>query len=179
MKVISSNRWGCGIHSPYVYSLVSRVIYGTEFRCQQQPAGWKKPKRSIRHYLDVTGRLIRFFRPELIVITGQKEESGHLVEKIFPDIPVLQVGEATTYVPESNHEFVIWDEIPDKIPQIPGPLYKSIWILRKGLGARMNFLMNELRFSEKVSVTLNLQHTGIVIFNKDLQKENFVIRRII
>jgi hypothetical protein len=139
----------------------------------------KTSNRNDKRFLDLTDRLIRFFKPEMIVITGQKEETDLLIAQMVPDIPVLHIGEVSTYVPETNHEFVIWDEIPETIPEIPGPLYKSLWIFRKEHIRRMNYLMNELRFSEKVSVTLNLQHAGIVIFNQDLQKENFVIRRFI
>jgi hypothetical protein len=179
MKIIGSNRWGCGIHSPYIYTLISRVIYGNEFRSPLPPDTRKTSDRNVKRFLDITGRLIRFFKPGMIVITGQKEETNYLIAQICPDTPVIHTGEVNAYVPETNHEFVIWNEIPESIPEIPGPLYKSLWIFRKGHVHRMNFLMNELRFSEKVSVTLNLKHTAIVIFNQDLQKENFVIRRFI
>ncbi len=179
MKIIGSNRWGCGIHSPYIYSLVSHVIYGTEFRGPLPSDSSNKPGRKAKRFLDVTGRLIRFFKPGLIVITGQNEETDHLIAQMVSDIPVIHVHEANTYIPGNSHEFVIWNEFPETIPEIPDPVYKSLWIIRKDHVVRMNFLLDKLRFSEKVSVTLNLQHAGIVIFNQDLQKEDFVIRRFI
>jgi hypothetical protein len=177
MKIISSNRWGFGIHSPYIYSLISRVIYGKRSMAPHLRPSGMKLNRKEKMFLALADRLIRFYKPGLIVLAGRNDEFHRWIAHTHPDVQVVYLREPGRYIPEENHQFVIWAGLPETMPDIPCHLNNVCWIFRKDNRYCMDFLMNNLRISEKVSVTLDLHHAGIAIFNRDLQKENYEIRR--
>jgi len=82
LTTIRSNRWGFGIHSPFVFDLVTRVIFG-----KPNPLRNRIPFPVIMNHrekriTEVVVRMIEFFRPEEIhVVTGPGFLQSLILEK--------------------------------------------------------------------------------------------------
>lgn len=177
MKIIRSNPWGNGIHSPYLYGFVTKVLYG---RDDSIPGSNNTcpgiNKQDIKRAKMIT-RMISFFQPAKVVFIGEDgllrkmiSESG-IAGRVcyFPDPDQVHL--------EFRDEFVIWERFDGVFPEFPDDPENSAWIFSNIKSQKMRYIMDYLRNSEKVSVTLEVNRSGIVIFNKNLQKENFVIHR--
>lgn len=177
MKIIRSNAWGTGIHSPYLYGFVTKVIYGKENPLHVIHYPSKTKHRKDLRTAGMVARMITFFKPGRVIFIGGGDvlwklfsESGHVNGIIhFPDWDQAHFG--------FKNEFVIWENFDGTLPDLTDDLENSIWIFTNIENQKLRFLMNYFRNSEKVSVTLEVNHSGIIIFNKNLQKENFIIRR--
>ncbi len=120
-------------------------------------------------------RLVDFFSPAKIRIVGNL---------CFPGSPGFRFCERTTFATGEdfpgifdfeNNEMIIWKETPGILPEIRTPIHDSCWILMNLRNKEMQKFMDYLRNSPAVQVTLEVHRTGIVIFNRELQKQDYVL----
>ncbi len=177
MKIIRSNQWGTGIHSPYLYRLVTKVICGKEYHLPDSiNTCMGINKRDLRRAKMIAG-MISFFHPERVIFIGGDDVFRKLISESRPAGVDCYSPDSDQVHFEFRNEFVIWERFDGVLPELPDDPENLTWILSDIKNPEMRYLMDNLRNSEKVSVTLEVNHSGIIIFNKNLQKENFVIHR--
>ena len=172
MTVITSNRWGFGIHSPFVYRLVTRVICGrlNPFR-NRFPLPGNMCRREKR-ITEVVVRMIEFFRPEEIhVVTGPGFLQSLILEKY---------RNGTVFCREAKRDFERYTWFQIEYQRISEEIeYRGnrvlILIDLKDAGTLGYF--RELQNDPGVTITIEVKNMGIVIINPVYQKQNFYIRR--
>jgi hypothetical protein len=176
IKPVKSNPKGFGIHSPFAFNLVNRVIfagYGKSGWLSGWPWTRRKQNGDIRELLN---RLLEYFSPERILVYNAESDpdrffsgklsgnakllyvrSGESVKILPGDFIFLQEGEMTGLVTHNvKHDLVMF--LAD-IRSTSGREY-----------------FKKLGSDDNVSQTYELNNCGIAIFNPKFQKENFVIK---
>jgi len=172
MKIIRSNPWGFGIHSPFVYQLVTKVIFG---KTDLSSAYFSLPgeikslnKRRIYQII----RLIRFFHPDEIIFTNVDESIKRIIRDKFRDD---NVQKAEKYRASGFYQkFFVGCDPSDPVKQI-GEGSVLYFPDLKAMGCKDLFLT--LQNDPQITVTIEVNHTGLVIANRNYQKQNFYIRR--
>lgn len=177
MKIIRSNSWGAGIHSPFVYTLVASVIFSRNRFPAHSPSDTNGISSKEWERIRLIVRLIDFFRPSIITLIGGTPRFSTILSQLLP-------GKVFQYFPANDdpepgflEELVIWEEVPAAWPVIPASADHSCWIISDLKSRYGRILFEYLRNCEKVSVTLEFKQSGIAVFDKNLQKENYLIRR--
>jgi hypothetical protein len=177
MKKIKSNRWGFGIHSPFVYKLVTKVIYGNTILPTRNCAFPVKTKSIDRWRSLLIVRLIIFLKPKMVMVSE--------CVPCQPEIDQLyintQTGNKSAYLKgihmklQTNvyEKFVVSPE-----PDISGIELSdhSVWIIPDTRRPGSKELFLSLQNNPCVSITLEVKGTGIVIHNSEYQKQNYLIR---
>lgn len=180
-KIIKSNKWGRGIHSPFAYRLVTDVIFAPYPFYSFEDIRKLASSAGTREELEIIFRLINFFQPENIWTVGEQDEN---IEKVCnwakPGAALLTVPcvnnthENSIITPEEN-SFIIWNNYCALEPFNLNREQPLTFIIRKINDLKMEQLFEELKGKQGVSVTIELRNFGIVLINGKFQKQNFVI----
>jgi len=177
MKVIRSNPWGFGIHSPFVYHLVTRVIFGNGISLSEKVPGIFDTNRRLKRKAELILRLARYFDPEVIVLEEKNDDFTQYLRNLLSFKEIKTFAELTSQKAGTGLELVIGATSGFFQDAIPGNTGSAVWILTRLEDFEMRTLFNKLRLSKKVSLTTEVNKTGIVIFNHNFRKQNYVIRR--
>jgi len=175
MKTIRSNPLGFGIHSPYVYHLVTRVLFGKHDPLRNKVLLSFPINSQRRRELRTIVRLTDHFRPERIIFSG-KEEETLLLRTFFPEIPVLSSLPEETRA--GNVREMIISASPAAFPEdIPAYGEEACWILRNCGNFEMKRLFDKLRLSKDVPLTIEVKNTAIIVFSWKFRKQDYVVKR--
>jgi hypothetical protein len=169
-KTIRSNPWGFRIHSPYVYRLVAKGIFGktTLKPYEMDLLKMSDKQKKIRRIIN----FIRYIKPVKISISGG---TG--------DVPFMDILKNSQ---ERNSPENQKDDLPGKcdllhifykIPR-PVPIFSAhdILLLPELNDPEARRLFKDMQVLKEVSVTIETQMMGIVFFDPLLQKEHYLIR---
>lgn len=177
MKVIASNKKGAGIHSPYIYRLVTTVLCDTfPYYAYEKSNGWALSPVETEQW-KLFFRVVNFFQPDRIVVLGEagNQQVAFLSEACRKAV-VERPAEPDSGKLSFCNELVVWT--PDVLfyPEIPDEAGPAVWLVsnlhQPGAAAFFDFF----RKQQKVTVTLDLQVAGMIIFSDKLQKQDFVIK---
>lgn len=219
MKRIRSNPYGFGIHSPYGYHLVARVLFGKSSLTATEKrllSGHSRPERKTARRIV---RLAGFLNPACLVLPSRDEPLLTLLAEwlplIMPATPIgrgvdpgapqrlpgdnpafphaerQSSGDALSLPPEScttpreeengavppGHVKMTIGTHPGDFPTgIPDYPFPASWILCGLQDLELLRFFNTLRHSEKTTFTLEVDNTGIVIFDPKLMKQDYFVR---
>lgn len=149
-----------GVHSPFVYSLVTQCFYKKR---KYKPYGnWNKKQQLLY-------RLLKYFQPKALL-----EVSERPVLEVF-NLGLLIHKEVT----KQSYDFVYFDKpsLQDFERYLPTQQNDSIWAVNniyKSPEAQQ--IWQTIKENPEVTVTVDTYHYGLVFFRKEQQKEHFVIR---
>jgi hypothetical protein len=152
---------------------VTKVIFGKKRFFYPSPFWARKNKQmKIRHMIL---RFIDFLKPDKIVIVGKRDSAYPEFSDIAEKFQVTQLPELAGIPEEFQFPLVIWYNSPGIRDNNLTYQGEACWILINCKDLKMKEFMIYLRNSEKVRVTIEVDNTGIVIFNENFQKQNYVI----
>ena len=179
-KTIKSTKWGRGIHSPFVYRLVTGILFSKypyyAFGEIKQIATSVKERQTLESIF----RLLDFFQPGQIYFLGEKDaKTEKICQMVLPGVDVVQFAPSTEddksqpLVPQAN-SFLIAHKIGPGISFDfkHGPV---TFILKDLDDVLMRQVFETLKEQREVAVTIELNYFGVVIINGKLQKQNYVI----
>jgi hypothetical protein len=149
-----------GVHSPFVYSLVTQCFYR---RKKYAPYGnWSKKERLLY-------RIIQYFQPQTFL-----EVSERSVVSVF-DLDLSIHKE----VKLPNYDFVYFDRpsLEDFERLLPTRRNDSIWVINHIYKTQEDQqIWQAFKENPQVKVTVDTYHYGLVFFRKEQEKEHFKIR---
>jgi hypothetical protein len=175
MNPIRSNPRGYNIHSPFAYHLVTEVLFNSAGKPTDLKLSDTFPANELQGYLLVV-RLLRFFKPARVILAGcQFNQLGNILQRLeFQEIP--EISEFNGPCLGNSQEFVIWSDESVLMDFVPDEICGSVWFLAGIKAPRMRKFFHRLKNLDKVSQSYELNRFGFVIFNSDLQKEDYLIR---
>jgi len=181
MNTIKSDKCGRHIHSPFVYRLVANVIFSPYPFYSFQEIDDLIPSISDAEESKIIFRLVNFFRFNEVYFVGMdsnllenicriaKPDLNFYYQEKFP-LPELAV-EKTTY-----KRLIICQNNPNYLLTNCFPKNPEVWIILKPGIAKFENLFMMLKSQEKVKITMELTNLGIVIFNDNFDKQDYVIK---
>jgi hypothetical protein len=181
MKRIRSNRKGRNIHSPFIYRLVANALFAPypyyAFPEIEKMAG----SRQECLYLKQLFRLVSFFDFERVIelspvnphvrrVCQQAKSRMHYAES--DKIP----GSPAATKESSYPQLVIFSEHNESWPTDRFPKIPEVWIFRKKNRRFPSNSFSELTLNQEVQITIESGQMGIVLFNQDFNKQNYVIK---
>ena len=218
MKRIRSNPYGFGIHSPYGYHLVARVLFGRSSLTATEKLLLSGHSRHERKTARRIVRLAGFLNPACVVLPSRDDTLVTLLSEWLPLIlPATPIGrgvdpgtpqqpsaEGRHASPQDHHAptdgrhaspqdhhaptegnggvlpghvTMIIGSVPADFPDgIPDDPFPASWILSGLQDLELLRFFNILRHSEKATFTLEVDNTGIVIFDPKLMKHDYFVR---
>jgi hypothetical protein len=175
------SRSGFDLHSPFVYTLYSKVL-----RVQNEYPGYIQaetlfPGINQKKYYRLLFRLSAWFKPKTICFYGREEsrEKAYL-HSGYPESSIINF--------ESNPEGTV-DLVFMDLEFIKDPLNKSFSSLRQHISGETVFIIwsvddpgalsdnwKAIQDLPGVTLTINLFRTGLVFFNENLSREDFRLR---
>ncbi len=176
MKIVYSNRLGTGIHSPFVYRLVTGIIFGKEDSRTGRFPGSDDLNKHDQFVLSLVVKLIRFMKPERVVMMGTKPQWKNLLTDESKESLLISADRDSENKTFCNNDLFIFGSIAGALYELPEIKVKCTWVLADTKELKMKEFMNKLRNSQEPSLTLEVNKTGIAIFSPDFHKQNYIIR---
>ncbi len=177
MKVIRSNPWGFGIHSPYVYQLVTKVIFGKQSFSPKEKSALRGSGNGVWGKKNQLCRLILDFEPDRIMLAGEGRLADLLGSPLFQQFPYRPIFPEEISLLGNEKEIVIFDDYYGTLFDIPDYQVPAIWVLFNLFDLNSKSLFNKLRNSQHVALTIEVNRMGIAIFNRNFKKQDFKILR--
>jgi hypothetical protein len=149
-----------GVHSPFVYSLVTQCFYKKR---KYKPYGnWNKKQRLLY-------RIIQYFQPQTLLEVSEKS----VLDVFNLSLPIhKEVG-------NHSYDFVYFDKpsLQDFERLLPTQQNDSFWVINHIYKTqKAQQIWQSIKENPQVTVTVDTYHYGLVFFRKEQQKEYFVIR---
>lgn len=177
MKVIKSNPWGTGIHSPYVYHLVATVIFGKKSALQEDFSCCRVTGFRVSERIGHLFRLIDDFQPDTLILAGEGNRFDPSRCDLFMRFRFRQISSDEVKWLGNEKEFVIFDDLKGTLFDIPRYTVPAMWVLWDLQKLEQSLFFTKLRNSQKVSLTIEVNRMGIVIFNQNFRKQDYQVRR--
>ena len=180
-NTIKSNKWGRRIHSPFVYRLVTEIIFSAYPYYSFDEIKKIALSSSENEELKILFRILNFFQPQLIKTVGEWDEN---VKKVcnfaIPDAPVKDVicvkkSQEKEVVSLEAHTFIIWNNYCCNVDFSFENKEPIVFVFRKIKDLQMRQLFENFQENKEVAVTIELRYFGIAIVNGKFQKQNYVI----
>lgn len=188
-------RCGYGVHSPFAFNLITRVIYeDTPYykyedlkveekkRALVKGKSWEYESRKVKRLLF---RMVNYAQPDLIVDAGLlaaselylkagKEGVNYISSLNLTDLS-LEAGVSVDFL--YLHDFRN-PELVEKIfdAYVCRTTIKSVFII-EGIRytCRMSALWKRMRQDERVGITFDLYDLGIIFFDKTKIKQDYIV----
>jgi len=167
MKRIKSNKKGKNIHSPFVYRLVANVLFA--------------PYPFYSTYLKQVFRLVNFFDfeqvSEIFPVNSHTKQVCKLAKSgiHYTEADKIPVSNKTSNGRGYSH-LVIFSEYRDGLYTDLFPEIPEVWIFKKTNRKFSTEYFHKLKTKKEIQITIELNQMGIVIFNKNFDKQNYVIK---
>lgn len=144
-----------GVHSPFVYALVTKGLYSSK-------------KYTTKKSLSTLLNVITYFKIDAVNITKEDKEVGESILKTFPKIEVNKTTQEFFYFNSVNEarlsRFINDNQFQNTSIVFVDAIYKDqkSW--------------NNLIKSDKITVSINFFYGGLLFFRKEQVKEDFKIR---
>ena len=174
MKTIKSNKKGFHIHSPFVYELVTNVLFGDSANIDF--AGTDILKSAEQTQLNVLYRLLRYFNPQkvffykpLIAEIEQKLKGNIDFNFFYPETFESNLEETILNFPFA----VLSESVFNRLTHFPEN--NSVWFIKKDSRSGDSIFKN-LPECENGRITIELKYSGIIIFNNKFYTQGYVIK---
>lgn len=150
-----------GIHSPFVFNLLTRGLYPSDRR-------WKGQSRK-QQFID---RLIAYFEPQRIAVLDKQA----LQVRTTQEIVEFDCESTTPYdcLIFNGTTAANWRSITTVIPHLHND---SLWIIdRRSKEASIEKYWQEVVASEEMIVTLDFYYFGVAFKRKEQLKQHFKLR---
>jgi len=144
-----------GVHSPFVYTLVTKSLY-------------KKDKYSSIKSLNTALKLLDYFKISKINLKDQNDTLKALITEKFPNIRQDNNSESFIYLDNLSNENVLF------IKEFEGFHNDTLIYINAIHKNYSNW--NTLNNLEKIKVSIDTFHGGILFFRREQVKEHFKIR---
>ena len=188
LKYLFVSKTKHGVHSPFVFELVTKVIDVKtdlhEFLLNEQ---LKLKGKKNKKYLKLLVRLCQHFQPKNILeISSHTLEKSNLLAKINPQSKLFYVQNNNI---KQDHKLKVIDlvlirsninsintirDIQLGLKYIHNDSFLIIENIHKT--KKMESVWSKIITHNKVSVSIDLFQIGIIFFRKEQVKENFIIR---
>lgn len=183
LKFIWNSKNQHGVHSPFVYNLVTKCFYDTTN--YEEYSILKSNQKSINRSISskqvkLLFRVVHYLQPKSILEIGNSLESA---------TSVFSLGHknATISLQKSSSEFydlIYFGENPSQKEILdyfemlhPTSTNDSVWIVNAIHGSKdMEEAWEIIKNNPKVTVTIDTFYLGFVFFRNEQKKEHFVIR---
>ena len=156
-----------GVHSPFVYGLVTQCFYDKNPYPEYAWLPFKKQR--------LVFRCTRYFDVENVVVQEEGKVYRKAIENANPKAVVSDIGK----IPEKT-QLVFLGSIPEPslFQKLMAPLGNEAIVIIKGIYQSKNSTISwqQIKQLEKVRVTIDIFHFGFVFFRKEQAKQDFVIR---
>lgn len=174
MKIIRSNKKGFRIHSPFVYELVTNVLYNDSKNIDFAGIGISQTAKQVQ--LNLLCRLLNYFNPEKVFF--YRPLSAEIEHKL------KNMANSDFFYPVTLNDdleeniiafpFVVLNEpIFNKLTH--SPKNSSVWFITKDPCSGSSIFQNLLE-CERGIITIELKYSGIVIFNNKFYTQGYIIK---
>ena len=173
MKAIRSNKKGVRIHSPFVYGLVTGVLYDDSINIDFTDTEVSQSEKRLQ--LNMLYRLLNFFRPEKVLFSAPltAETEKQLKDKLNSDFYYYETFESGLEETILSFPFTVLSEsVFSRLTRFPEN--NSVWFIIKNNPSSKVF--KNLPECESGRITIELKHSGIVIFNNNFYTQGYVIK---
>jgi len=181
MNTIKSNKEGKNIHSPFVYRLVANVLFAPYPFYAFQEIDKFTISRQENDNLKKYFRLINHFNVDTVIEVGTENQNlKEACRLAHSDIQFKQLEKINdTAQKKGNKDYsrlLIFHNthLADDLPVFPDNA--EIWIFEKEEKKKEIPIFTELKSKKKVQLTIELSYLSIAIFNKNMDKQNYVIK---
>jgi hypothetical protein len=172
MKTIRSNPWGFGIHSPFVYRLVTNGLSGKMKISDIRQTVCKMNRREKRR-LSLVLNLIDFLQPEFISIPNDNDVIGQYLKEWFQNDLFPRALNSAVTSSVMFRQMIIGMDLQQPTPEI---FENDIWLLTGLNHGENRKLLERMLNHPRVSVSLETRHMAILIFNPLFQKQHYIVR---
>ena len=179
MKTIRSNKKGFGIHSPFVYHLVTEVLFSFPDFYAFKEIDHLNIKTYEKQRLRILFRLLSHFQPEKIMLVGEMSENDILILKKAVSDNEVEIVNVLTNDAEFQqflkyYPFVIFEKYPDL--ELKNSDMNSVWFIKKNNSNKIPGQTFQLMRNGYGIVTIKLHHSEIIIFDKRFPDQDYVIK---
>ena len=174
MKVIRSNKKGFRIHSPFVYGLVTGVLYDDFININFTGTGILQSAKQVQ--LNMLCRLLHYFHPEKVFFSNQLtvEIEKKLKDSVCSDFFYSETFESDLEETILSFPFAVLSEsVFYRLTRFPEN--NSVWFIKKNPRSGGSIFQN-LPECESGRITIELKSFGIVIFNNKFYTQGYVIK---
>ena len=165
-----------GVHSPYVYNLITQCIYkkNNTFSIKQQQSN----KQITLKKAALLDRLIRYTASKSVGVSKNKHDAIFHLFNSYKNILIDCISSTKAI---KMYDFVYFNLESDSYLMITDAFFKchndSMMVIDQIHTSYQNKdTWNSLRQNPKVQVSINMFHLGILLFRKEQEKEEFYIR---
>ncbi|MDR2910961.1 MAG: hypothetical protein LBV47_06320 [Bacteroidales bacterium] len=174
LKIVRSNKKGFRIHSPFIYELVTNVLYKDHKNIYFKETDVLQTAKQIQ--LNYLYRLLHYFHPEKVFfhkpLTAETERE--LKYMLDSDFFYSEISSDGLYDNILTFPFAVLDElIFHRLTHFPEN--NSVWFIEKNLYSG-NSIFQNLPKCEKGRITIELKYSGIIIFNNKFYTQEYLIR---
>ncbi|WP_298472502.1 hypothetical protein [uncultured Maribacter sp.] len=145
-----------GVHSPFVYSYVTKCLYS-------------KKKYASTKSADVLLKSIDYFKIKSLKINSESELYKHQIKKRFPGLNT----NTSTYDAIYMNDCLTWDKEIEK-----KEIKNTSWVFIKSIhhSKESSSQWNNIIALDEVTVSIDLFYCGVLFFRREQEKEHFKIR---
>ena len=170
MKIIKSNKKGFHIHSPFVYELVTNVLFGDSANIDFAGTDILKSAKQVQ--LNMLYRLLHYFNPQKVFF--YKPLAVEIEQKLKSNIDFNFFYSETFEETILNFPFAVLSEsVFNQL--IHFPENNSVWFIKKDSRSGGSIFKN-LPECENGRITIELKYSGIIIFNNKFFTQGYVIK---
>lgn len=190
------HRRGYGVHSPFAFDFITRVVYehtpyyqykglGTEQRRLASEKGRRWKQRESRKVKRLLFRLVNRAQPALIVNVGPPSAAELYLKAAKKDVDYLYASDPGELFLESGvpvdflylHDYrhpslvrTVFDVCADRVTD------RSVFVIEGiGYSSAMRRLWNEMRHDARAGITFDLYDLGILFFDKSKIKQDYIV----
>lgn len=181
MKLIRSNKKGFGIHSAFVYRLVTSVLFPQANFYIFDEIDALKTDSDEKDSIKLIFRLLNYFQPNEILYCGKPENNELMIlKKSDSNLVINEMKSVSDFQgKESVFQTAAFTVFSENIFQneILFPENNSIWFIKKvNKKEELNRFFQTLLKTESSNITIQLKSGAIVIFDKKFHNQNYVIK---
>lgn len=179
MKLIYTNKNGFGVHSPFIYSFITNVLFPDAEFYSFETIRTVFSDKNQQEIIQIIYRLINYYQPKNILYVGALDEQEQFIyREISKNINHFWYSKGMVKNKNLNGiDFVIMSDIPanlDLEELLKGN--KLICLKNSGRDVLHNKIFANALKSKNIQITLKFKNFGIIIVNKNFQKQNYVIK---
>ncbi|MBN1821197.1 MAG: hypothetical protein JXR31_11035 [Prolixibacteraceae bacterium] len=180
MKIIKSDKTGRNIHSPFIYRLIANVLFAPYPFYAFSEINLMAKEKNEQLNLQMLFRLVNHFQFDDVLIVGFTDKITEKVCILAKSDLNISVGDKITSEKQKPSEekysrlVIINDRkcfIPDIFPEV-----HEVWLWNNlnDKVTREDFRL--IKTINEVQITIELNQLGIAIFNRNFEKQNYVIK---